>query len=82
MPSEQLDKDTSVHQVPQGGRLHTTVSVHERLDHNRDVRDTLDARWRAHGDLREGASCDDHPHRGGRYDSGEDQSPSLGLPGP
>ena len=46
------------------------------------MRDTLDSRRHAHGDVREGASHGYHPHRGGRYDSGEDRSPSPSLPGP
>ena len=56
--------------------------MHQRLSHNRDARDTLDARRRTHDDPREGASRGYHPRRGGRYDSGEDQSPSPSLPGP
>ena len=53
------------------------VPVHERLGRNRDVRDTLEAHRRAHGNMREGASRCYHPHHGGRYDSGEDPSPDL-----
>ena len=56
--------------------------MHERLDHHHDARDTLDARRCAHGDAREEASRGYHPRRGGRYDSGEDRSPSLDLLGP
>jgi len=55
-PSERPNKDASVHQTPQGGRLRTAVSVHERLRRDHDARDTLDARRRAHGDVGEGAS--------------------------
>ena len=58
------------------------VSVHERLGLNHDTRDTLDARRRAHRDAREEASHGYHPCHGRRYDSGEDQSSSLDLPGP
>ena len=58
------------------------VPVHERLGHHRDARDTLDARRRTHGDAREEASRGYHPHRGERYDSGEDRSLSPNLPGP
>ena len=54
--------------------------VHERLDRNRDAHDTLDARRRARGDVREGASLGYHPHHGELYNSGEDRSLSLGLP--
>ena len=56
--------------------------MHERLGLHRDVRNTLDARKRARGDEREEASRGYHPRRGGRYDSGEDRSPSPDLPGP
>ena len=56
--------------------------MHERLSHNRDVRSTIDARRRTYNDSREGAKCGCHPRRGGHYDSGEDRSPSPGLPGP
>ena len=72
MPSERLDKDALVHQVPQGSRLRTVVPVHERLGRNREARDTLDARRRTHGDAGEGASRGYHPCLGGCYDSGED----------
>ena len=74
MPSERPDKDASVHQASQGSRLPTAVLVHEHLGHNRDACDTLDARRRTRGDAREGASRGYHPHHGGCYDSGEDQS--------
>ena len=67
MPLERPGKDVSVHQVPQGSTLCTMVPVHERLGRNHDMRDTLDAHRRAHGDSREGASHGYHPHRGGRY---------------
>ena len=73
--------DVSVHQVQQGGKPRFAVPVHERLGRNRDARDTLDACRCSHGDAREGASCGYHPRRGGRYDSGEDRSPSPDLPG-
>ena len=75
-------KDASVHQTPPGGRQHTAVLVHQRLGHNRDARSTIDARRRAYNDSGEGAKHGYHPQRGGRYDSGKDQSSSLGLPGP
>ena len=58
------------------------VSVHEHLGRHSDTRDTLIARRRAHGDAREGASHGYHPRRGGRYNSGEDQSLSPCLLGP
>ena len=56
--------------------------MHQRLSRNRDIRDTLDTRRRTYDDSREGASRGYHPRRGGCYDSGEDRSPSPGLPGP
>ena len=46
------------------------VLVHERLGHNRDTRDTLDARMHTRIDVGEGASHGYHPRHGGRYDSG------------
>ena len=58
------------------------VLVHEHLGLHHDARDALNARRRTHGDAREEASHGYHPHRGGRYDSGEDRSLSPGLPGP
>ena len=82
MPIERPNKDVSVHQAPQGGRLRTVVSLQEHLGRHRDVRDTLDARRRAHGDKREEASRGYHPRHGGRYDSGEDRSLSPDLTGP
>ena len=69
--------EASVHQAPQGGWLRTTILVHECLGHNRDARNTFDARRRAYGDPREGASYGYHPRHGGCYDSSEDRGPSL-----
>ena len=63
----------SVHQAQQGGRPRVVAPVHERLGLLRDTRNTLDAHRHAHDDEREEAR---------RYDSGEDQSLSLDLPGP
>ena len=70
----------SVHQAQRGNRPRAAALVHESLGLHRDARNTLDARRRAHGDEREEASRGYHPRRGGRYDSGEDQSPSPNLP--
>ena len=56
--------------------------MHEHLGDHRDARDTLDDHRRTRGDAREEASRGYHPHRGGCYDSGEDQSPSPDLPRP
>ena len=75
-------RDTSVHQAPQGGARRAAILIHQCLGHNHDARSTLDARRLTYSDPREGAHCGYHPQRGGRYDSGEDQSLSLGLPGP
>ena len=58
------------------------VPVRQRLGHNCDARNTLDTHRCAYDDPREGARRGYHPRRGGRYDSGEDQHPSLGPPGP
>ena len=58
------------------------VPVHERLDPNRDARDTLDSRRHGRGHKREEAGRGYHPCNGGRYDSDEDQSPSPDLLGP
>ena len=72
-------KDASVHQTPPGGRQQTTIPVHQRLGPDRDVRSTIDARRRTHGDVGEVARRSYHPRRGGCYDSGEDQSLSPGV---
>ena len=56
--------------------------MHQRLGRNRDACDTLDTRRCTYSDLREGASHGYQPHRDRCYDSGEDRSPSPGLPGP
>ena len=56
--------------------------MHQRLSHNRDACSTIDTCRRAYNDSREGAKCGYHRRRGGRYDSGEDWSPSPGLLGP
>ena len=56
--------------------------VHERLGLHRDARNTLDAHRRGRSDEREEAGHGYHPRHGGRYDSGEDRSPSLNPSGP
>ena len=58
------------------------ILIHQRLSRNRDARSTLDAHRCTYSDPREGARRGYHPHRSGRYDGGEDRSPSPGLPGP
>ena len=77
-----LARDTSVHQPPQGGRQRAAIPIHQRLGYNRDAHNTINAHRHAYSDLREGAHRGYHPRCGGRYDSGEDRSPSPGLPGP
>ena len=74
--------DVLVHQAQQGDGPRTAVPVHERLSLHHDTRNTLDAPRHARSDEREEASHSYRPHRGGRYDSGEDQSPSPDLLGP
>jgi hypothetical protein len=56
--------------------------IHERLGPNHDARNTLDARRRRQGDKGEEASHGYHPRHDGRYNSGEDRSPSSNPPGP
>src|SRR5688572_25109944 len=57
-------------------------SIHQRVGPVRDARDTLNARRRSRADRADGADRGYHVHRGGRYDSGEDRSPSPGAAGP
>ena len=71
-----------MHQESCGGRGRTVAPVHERLSLHRDARNTLDARKRGRSDERDEAGRGYHPRRGGRYDSGEDRSPSPNLSGP
>jgi hypothetical protein len=54
-------------------------SVHHRVGHNYDACNVLNARKRHKED---GASRGYHPRWGGRYDSGEDRSPSPEPLGP
>ena len=82
MPSVCPTKDATVHQTSPGGRQPSAVPVHQRLSHDRDVRSTIDARRRVHGDAGEVAHRGYHPRHGGRYDSGDDRSLSPGLLGP
>jgi hypothetical protein len=58
------------------------VLIYEHLGSSRDAHNTLDARRRERGDKREEANRSYHAHCGGRYDSGEDRSPSPNPPGP
>ena len=82
MPLVRPTKDASVHQTLPDGRQHTAILVHQRLGHNRDACSTINTHRRAYNDSREGAKRGYHPRRGERFDSGEDQSLSPGLPGP
>ena len=82
MPSVHPARDALVHQAPQGGRQRAAAQIHQRLGCNRDAHSTIDARRCTYNDSREGAKRGYHPQRSGRYDSGEDRSPSPGLPGP
>ena len=56
--------------------------MHNRLGDRREAQgdhNVVSRRWRHDND---GPARGYHPHRGGRYDSGEDRSPSPGPPGP
>ena len=57
-------------------------SVHDRLDDQREAQNGhhVGSRRRCHD--HDGAARGYRVHRGGRYDSGEDRSPSPGPPGP
>ena len=57
-------------------------SVHDRLSNRREAQEDHDvvSRRRCHDNDR--LTRGYHPHRGGRYDSGEDRSPSPGPPSP
>jgi len=60
-PSLRPAKDASMHQTPPGGRQHSVVPVHQRLGHDHDVRSTIDAHRRTHGDAGEAARHGYHP---------------------
>jgi hypothetical protein len=76
------EKEASVHSesAPRGGKAAT---VCERVVDNREPRDTCDD-FNEHHKRRssDGASRGYDAHRGGRYDSSEDCSPSPEPPGP
>jgi hypothetical protein len=55
------------------------LSVHDHVSHNYDARDVLNACKRRKED---GVTRGYHPRWGGRYDNGEDWSPSPEPPGP
>jgi hypothetical protein len=68
--------DVLVHQAPRND------GIYEHVGPIHNARNTLNARRRGRGDKREEATHDYHPHRGGPYDSTEDQSPSPVPLGP
>jgi hypothetical protein len=72
----------SVHPPPRGGGGATTASVHDRLGHNRDARNTLNAHKHGREEQKGGADHRYNPRCGGRYDNGEDWSLSPPPPGP
>ena len=57
-------------------------SVHDRLSDRREVQGDHDVVSRRRRHDNDGLARGYQPHRGGRYDSGEDRSPSPGPPGP
>jgi hypothetical protein len=74
-------REASVH--PERAQRNKAVSIRERIIDNHEPRDACDniieRRSHKHGD---GAARGYHEHRGGRYDSSEDRSPSPEPPGP
>ena len=54
----------------------------DRLGNRREVQGDHEVVSRRRRHDNEGPARGYHPHRGGRYDSGEDRSPSPGPPGP
>jgi hypothetical protein len=77
-PSVAREKEASIHLEQQKAR-NKPSSIHACIGHNYDARNVLNARKRHKED---GAIRGYHPRHGGRYDSGEDQSPSPEPPGP
>jgi hypothetical protein len=75
MPRE---KEASVH-LGQQKAGDKPPSIHDYVGNNYDARDVLDECKRHKED---GASRGYHPHRGSRYDSGEDRIPSSEPLGP
>ena len=56
--------------------------VHDRLDNRREAQGDHEVVGLRRRHDSEGPARGYHPHRGGRYDSGEDHSPSPEPPGP
>jgi hypothetical protein len=75
-------KAASVHPPPRGGEGATTASVHDRLGHNCDARNTLNARKHGREEQKGGADHRYNPCHGGCYDNDENQSLSPPPPGP
>lgn len=77
-------REVSVHQAPGCNRDASQVPVRARRDEDQDVRPPADDRWRNQDDedREPEARRGRHPHRGGRYDVGEDQDPSPEPMGP
>ena len=73
---ENISKRPSVHD-----RL-KAPSVPDRLSDRREAQEDHDVVSRRRRHDNDGLARGYHPHRGGRYDSGEDRSPSPGPPGP
>ena len=81
--SPRHDREASVRPKPvQAPTANRAPSVHDRLGGWREAQGNHDvvSRRRCHDN--DGPARGYHPHRGGRYDNGEDRSPSLGPPGP
>ena len=57
-------------------------SVHDHLSDRREAQGDHDVVSKRRRQDNDGPTQGYHPHRGGRYDSEEDHSPSLGPPGP
>ena len=82
---EDASKQPSVHDRLRAPSVHDRLrapSVHDRLDDQREAQNGhhMGSRRRHHD--HDGAARGYQLHRGGRYDSGEDRSPSPGPPGP
>ena len=62
--------------------MNRVPSVHDRLDNRCEAQGDHEVVGRRRRHDSEGPARGYHPHRGGRYDSGEDRSPSPEPPGP
>jgi len=77
------DREASVRPEPaRAPTINRVPLLHDRLGNRREVQGDHEvvSRRRCHDN--EGPAQGYHPHRGGRYDSGEDRSPSPEPPGP